>query len=166
MPSQGYCFTLGRAGKFLPQKAKALGVPVNQWSLLQKGQSVQAGEAVIRPEQVLGEPRKGLKFVFSGDTSPCAGLTAAAEEADLLISEATYGETEQAELAIDHGHMKFAQAASIARQARVKQLWLAHYSQMIEDPEAYLPNAASIFANTLCGQDGMRAAMRFENETE
>ncbi|MBR4538393.1 MAG: ribonuclease Z [Clostridia bacterium] len=166
VPSQGYCFTLGRAGKFLPQKAKELGVPVNQWSLLQKGQSVQAGEAVIRPEQVLGEPRKGLKFVFSGDTSPCAGLIAAAKEADLLISEATYGENEQAELAIDHGHMNFAQAASIARQAQVKQLWLAHYSQMVEDPEAYLPNAASIFANTLCGQDGMRAALRFENETE
>ena len=166
VPSQGYCFTLGRAGKFMPQKAKELGVPMNQWGLLQKGQSLQLGKAIIRPEQVLGEPRKGLKFVFSGDTSPCAGLTAAAAEADLLISEATYGENEQAELAIDHGHMNFAQAASIAAQARVKQLWLTHYSQMIEDPQAYLPNAAEIFANTVCGQDGMRAALRFENETK
>ena len=164
VPSQGYCFTLGRAGKFMPQKAKELGVPMNQWGLLQKGQSVQVGEAVIRPEQVLGEPRKGLKFVFSGDTAACGGLTAAAEGADLLISEATYGENEQAELAVDHGHMNFAQAASIARQANVKRLWLAHYSQMIEDPQAYLQNAAGIFANAVCGQDGMSTTLQFEKE--
>ena len=164
VPSQGYCFTLGRAGKFLPQKAKELGVPMNQWSFLQKGQKVQVGESLIRPEQVLGEPRKGLKFVFSGDTSACAALTEAAEEADLLISEATYGENEQAELAIDHGHMNFAQAASAAAQAGVKRLWLSHYSQMIEDPQLYLQNAADIFANTVCGRDGMCTTLQFEKE--
>ena len=162
VPSQGYCFTLGRAGKFMPEKAKALGVPMNQWGLLQKGQCVQVGDAMIRPEQVLGEPRKGLKFVFSGDTAACPGLTDAAKDADLLISEATYGENAQAELAIDHGHMNFAQAAAIAKQAGVKQLWLAHYSQMIEDPQAYLPNAAEIFEHTVCGQDGMRPTLAFE----
>ena len=31
IPSQGYCFTLPRAGSFLPQKARALGVPVQYW---------------------------------------------------------------------------------------------------------------------------------------
>ena len=164
VPSQGYCFTLGRAGKFMPQKAKELGVPMNQWGLLQKGQNVQAGETLIRPEQVLGKPRKGLKFVFSGDTSACDGLITAAKEADLLISEATYGENEQAELAVSHGHMNFAQAASVARQANVKWLWLAHYSQMIEDPQAYLPNAAVLFADTVCGQDGMRTTLLFEKD--
>ena len=164
VPSQGYCFTLSRAGKFLPEKAKALGVPMQQWGLLQKGQIVQTGETVIHPEQVLGDPRKGLKFVFSGDTAACHALTNAAENADLLISEATYGENAQAQLAIDHGHMNFAQAAAIASQARVKQLWLAHYSQMIEDPQAYLPNAAEIFEHAVCGQDGMHTTLAFEKE--
>ena len=164
VPSQGYCFTLGRAGKFMPQKAKELGVPVNQWGLLQKGQSVQLGDVVIRPEQVLGEARKGLKFVFSGDTAACPALTNAAEGADLLISEATYGENEQADLAVDHGHMNFAQAAYTALQAGAKLLWLAHYSQMIEDPQEYLPNAAQIFENTVCGQDGMSVTLSFEKE--
>lgn len=164
VPSQGYCFTLDRAGKFMPEKAKALGVPTNQWGLLQKGQSVQVGEAVIRPNQVLGEPRKGLKFVFTGDTAACSALTNAAADADLLVSEATYGENEQGALAVDHGHMNFAQAASIAAQAKVKRLWLAHYSQMIEDPAAYLPNAAAFFPDAVCGEDGMRLSLRFESE--
>ena len=164
VPSQGYCFTLDRAGKFMPEKAKALGVPMNQWGLLQKGRSVQAGETVICPDQVLGEPRKGLKFVFTGDTAACPALINAAADADLLVSEATYGENEQAELAVDHGHMNFAQAASIAAQAKVKRLWLAHYSQMIEDPAAYLPNAAAFFPDAVCGEDGMRLSLRFESE--
>ena len=80
IPSQGYCFTLSRAGKFFPQKAKDLEIPVNQWGILQKGKSIQLGDKMILPEQVLGEPRKGLKFIFTGDTSPCESLIAAAKE--------------------------------------------------------------------------------------
>ncbi len=161
--SQGYIFTLGRAGKFQPENAQALGVPVNQWGLLQKGQSVQVGDEIILPEQVLGEPRKGLKFVFTGDTAMCETLTAAAEGADLLICEATYGVIEQAPHAVEHGrHMIFAQAAEVAKAAGVKELWLAHYSQMIVDPNQYLPNATAIFPNTICGRDGMTKTLKFE----
>lgn len=162
VPSQGYGFTLGRAGKFMPERARALGVPVGLWGALQKGQSVRVGGTLILPEQVLGGPRKGLKVVFSGDTAACDALTDAAAGADLLISEATYAENEQAEMAAERGHMTFAQAAETAARAGVRALWLAHYSQMIEDPMAYLPIAQAVFPGTVCGQDGMRATLRFE----
>ncbi len=162
VPSRGWCFTLSRAGKFLPQRAVELGVPVNLWGLLQKGVGVEVNGAAVFPEQVLGAPRRGLKFVFSGDTSPCPSLTRAAEGADLLICEATYGENEQADLAADHGHMTFAQAAETAAGAGAKRLWLAHYSQMITDPKEYLANAAGIFQNTVCGEDGMKITLKFE----
>ena len=160
--SQGYVFTLGRAGKFNPEKAKALGVPMNQWGILQKGQSVQVGDELILPSQVLGEPRKGIKFVFTGDTAPCETLTAAAQNADLLICEGTYGENEQAESAVEYGHMNFALAAETAKSANVAQLWLAHYSQMMENPEQYLSNATAIFPNTICGRDGMSTTLKFQ----
>lgn len=160
--SQGYIFTLSRAGKFQPENAKALGVPVNQWGLLQKGNSVEVDGKIILPEQVMGAARKGLKFVFTGDTSPCETLTAAAEGADLLICEGTYGDNEQTEAANEYGHMTFAQAAEVAKAAGVKELWLAHYSQMIADPQEYLPNATAIFANTICGRDGMSTTLKFE----
>ena len=163
VPSQGYGFTLGRAGRFQPQIAKALGVPTQQWGRLQRGQSVRVGDAVVRPEAVLGEPRRGLKFVFSGDTAACDSLIEAARDADLLICEATYGENAQARLAIDHGHMNFAQAAEVAARAHARRLWLSHFSQMIEDPEACLPNAAAIFPDAVCGTDGMRVTLRFED---
>ena len=162
VPSQGYCFTLGRAGRFMPERARALGVPVSRWGDLQKGRSVQVNETTILPEQVLGEPRRGLKVVFSGDTAACDALTDAAADADLLIAEATYAEDEQAEMAAARGHMTFAQAAQTAARAGARTLWLTHYSQMIEDPTAYLPAAQAVFPGTVCGQDGMRAVLKFD----
>ena len=162
VPSLGYCFTLSRCGKFMPERAKALGIPVRQWGILQKGQSVVADGRTILPNQVLGEPRKGLKVVFSGDTSACASLEHAAHAADLLISEATYGENEQSELAVSHGHMNFAHAARIAKTAEVRRLWLTHFSQMMENPQEYLPNATDIFADAVCCEDGMNIDLDFE----
>jgi len=162
--SQGYSFTLGRAGKFQPERAKALGVPVKQWSLLQRGQSVRAGERTVTPGEVLGPARRGLKFVFTGDSALCDSLVEGARGADLMISEATYGENAQAQMAAEYGHMTFAQAAEVARRADARRLWLAHYSQMVEDPGEYLPNATAVFENTLCGEDGMSLTLRFDEE--
>ena len=91
-------------------------------------------------------------------------LTEAARGADLLICEATYGENGQAAQAAEYGHMTFAQAAGIAEAAGARRLWLAHYSHMIRDPLEYLPNAAAIYKNAVCGEDGMRMTLRFEEE--
>ena len=159
--SQGYVFSLPRAGRFLPERAQALGVPQSLWCELQKGRAVMTQSGEVAPAQVLGPPRKGLKVVFSGDTGMCETLTEAAFGADLLIADATYGENEQAALAEGYGHMNFAQAAESAKAARVRELWLTHYSQMISSPAAYLANAASIFENTVCGADGMHKTLRF-----
>lgn len=160
--SQGYAFELPRAGKFQPDKAKTLGLPTKLWGMLQRGESVEHEGRIIRPEMVMGAPRKGLKVVFTGDTAPCETLEAAAQDADLLLCEATYGENEQAQLAIDHGHMNFAQAGRLAAGAQVKRLWLMHYSQMVEDPMAYLPNAQAFFEQAECGTDGKSITLRFE----
>ena len=163
VPSQGYAFILGRAGKFQPQIAEALGVPMRQWKELQRGESVAMPDGrEVTPFQVMGEERRGLKFVFSGDTAPCDSLTKAAQGADLLICEATYGEDDQADLAAEYGHMTFALAGKTANEAQVKQLWLAHYSQRIEDPELYLPNARAFFPSAQCGRDGMKTTLLFE----
>ncbi len=162
--SQGYVFELSRAGKFDPQKATALGIPNREWGKLQKGNTIVMDGAVYTPDQVIGPPRKGLKVVFTGDTCVCDALTEAAKYADLLISEATYGENEQGESAREHGHMNFAQAAGVAAAAEVKQLWLAHFSQMIENPEEFLPNATAVFEKTACGFDGKRITLQFEKE--
>lgn len=161
VPSRGYVFTLERAGKFDPVKAKANGIPLELWSRLQQGETVEDKGRIFTPGDVLGEKRRGLKAVISGDTVPCEELTKAAENADLLISEATYPEDSQKELAAEHGHTCFYQAAETAKAAGVEKLVLTHYSQMITDPAEYLENAARIFENTVCGEDGMKLTLSF-----
>lgn len=160
--SQGYCFRLERAGKFFPEKARELEIPMLLWSKLQKGESVEADGKIYLPEQVMGEKRKGLKFVFTGDTSPCENIVKAAESADLMICEATYGEKEQEELALERGHMNFAMASRCAREAKVKRLWLSHYSQLIKEPEEYRCIATENFPDTECGFDGKRITLMFD----
>ncbi len=164
VPSQGYRLELRRAGKFSPERARSLGVPVACWKSLQQGQSVQVNDAVITPEQVLGAPRRPICIAYTGDTAMCDGIVSGARNADLLIAEGTYGENDQAELAIQYGHMTFAHAAQMAAQAGARSLWLTHYSPMIDDPNDHIDSAVSLFPGAKAGQDGMRVTLRFDEE--
>ena len=161
--SCGYAFTLARPPKFLSEKAKEFGIPVNCWRSLQNGESVQIGGKVYTPDMVMGNARKGLSIVFSGDTAPCEALLNAAKNADLLVCDATYAEDEQADLAVLYGHSTFSQAARLAKAANVRRLWLTHYSQMINSPEDYLNTVQAIFPDAECGYDGKAIKLVFED---
>src|SRR5438094_982336 len=51
-----YRLDLPRARRFLPDRARALGVPLTDWKRLQRGEVVNG----VEPEEVLGPPRRGL----------------------------------------------------------------------------------------------------------
>ena len=160
--SLGYRLELPRAGRFMPEKAAALEVPVQQWKQLQQGQPVDLPGRRVLPQEVLGEPRRGLSMVFSGDTAPCGSLAAAAKDTDLLICDATYALPEQEVQAKQWGHSTFGQSARLAAQAGTHRLWLTHYSPMILDPEAELPRAREFFPAAECGFDGKCITLRYE----
>ena len=165
VPSRGYRLELPRAGRFDPVRAQALGVPMAQWRLLQRGQSVPLEHGgTAAPEQVLGPARRGLRFVFSGDTAPCAALEEAARQADLLICDATYPAAEQESQARQYGHSTFGQSAALAARAGAKRLWLAHYSPMITDPAEALPAAQAVFPAAECGYDGKQIRLQYDEE--
>lgn len=162
VPSLGYRFALERPGRFLTERAEALGVPQPLWKRLQQGESVDAGGRTITPQEVLGEARRGLSVIYTGDTRPCEAIAEAARDADLLIMEATYAEDAQEERAVQYGHSTFSATARLAAAAGVRRLWLTHFSAMIDDPERYLPCARVHFPGAVAGQDGMRITLRFE----
>lgn len=164
--SQGYVFTLRRKGKFLKEKADALNIPPALRGKLHQGESVITGGRTILPADVMGPERKGLKAVYSGDTTRCKALTENAKNADLLICEATFAEDEHADKARERGHMTYRMAAQTAKEANVKQLCLAHFSPRVTDPMEFAANATEVFEDTVICEDGTSITLKFEEAND
>jgi len=113
-----------RPGVFDPERARELGVtPGPDFGRLQRGELVEG----VRPDQVMGETRRGRTIVLTGDTAPCEMTRLVAWEADLLVHEATFLE-EDAERAAETRHSTAAGAARVAAAAGVRMLALTHIS--------------------------------------
>lgn len=166
IPCFGYRMTLERGAVFDPEKAKALGVPMQDWKRLQQGETLRNGLKKIRLEDVTGGKRKGITLVFSTDTRPCETLEKHCEDADLLILEGMYGSEEKMPQALKNHHMLFSEAAEIARKAAPGGLLLTHFSTSMEDPEEYLPAAREIFERTWAAADGQTVTMRYPEKEE
>jgi ribonuclease Z len=113
-----------RPGAFDPARAEELGVsPGPDFGRLQGGETVDG----VRPDQVMGEQRRGRKVVISGDTAPCAMTRLVGWEADLVVHEATFLDDE-AERAAETRHSTARGAAQLAAEAAVRMLALTHVS--------------------------------------
>jgi ribonuclease Z len=106
---------------------------------------------VVQPDEVLGELRQGAKLVMTGDVAETDGLAAVVKNADVLVTEATYAETE-AEMARDNGHLTAAKAARLARDAGVHKLILTHISGRHRERDLE-DEARAIFPNTVLARD-------------
>ena len=125
----GYNLIVERAGRFQVEKAKALGLPVQLWNPLQKGNVVEFEGKTYTPDMVMGSPRKGIKVTYCTDTRPTRSIEENAAHADLFICEGMYGEPDKQQKAREHKHMTFYEAANLAKAAEVSQMWLRHYSR-------------------------------------
>ncbi|MCH5268413.1 MAG: ribonuclease Z [Lachnospiraceae bacterium] len=157
----GYTIEIPRGGKFFPELAKEKNIPVQYWNRLQHGETVETPDGVFTPDMVLGPPRKGLKVTYCTDTRPTAGLVENASKSDILICEGMYGEPEKRAKALEKKHMMFTEAAKVAKDAEVQELWLTHYSPSLLYPQNYMRDAKKIFANTLAGKDLMSRTLEF-----
>ncbi len=162
VPCVAYSLVLPRAGKFDAARAKARNIPLQYWAPLQKGQTVTDGDAIYYPEDVLGAPRRGLKLTYATDCRPSEALTNLAQNSDLFVAEGLYGDEEKQPGAAEKGHMVYSEAATMARNAKVGQLWLTHYSPAMLEPEEHLSVAQNIFANSRCGTNLMTTTLKFQ----
>lgn len=160
----GYSIEIKRAGKFNLEKAQSLNIPKNYWNRLQKGETITGGDTVYTPDMVMGAPRKGIKLVYCTDTRPTESIARNAKGADLFICEGMYGEKDKQVKAVTNKHMTFYEAARLAKEADVKEMWLTHYSPSLTRPEEYMDEVRKIFPRAVAGKDRKSVELDFEDE--
>lgn len=160
----GYSIVVDRAGKFQLDKAEALGIEKRYWNRLQKGETLELDGKIYTPDMVMGGARKGLKVTYCTDTRPTEGIVKNAEGADLFICEGMYGEPDKQEKAREYKHMTFLEAATMAKRANAKRLWLTHYSPSLVHPEDFMGGVRKIFPDAIAARDGRTEDLVFDED--
>ncbi len=150
--SFGFCFQSPARRHLERERLAELGVPDGPMrGELAAGRPVVIAGRTIDPEDVLGPPSGGRKFVVIGDTETTDGLSKHVVDADLLVVEATFLDRDAA-TARDYGHLTAREAASFAAANNVGQLVLNHMSGRYRDEEL-LAEATVIFPYTRIATD-------------
>lgn len=149
----GFAFEERARRPFLPDKAEVLKIPPGPWrGELVRGEAVTLPDGrVIHPEMVLGEEQPGTKLVHVGDAGRTDNLLDVAQDADVLVIEATYLEQEK-ELAKQFGHLTARQAAQLAVDAGVGTLILTHISRRYRADQV-LEEAREVFPRVFVARD-------------
>lgn len=159
LPSLGYILEEDpRPGRFDREKAVSLGVPPGPlFGRLQRGERIVTGTGdgsrEVRPEEVMGPSRPGRKIVYTGDTRAIhSRIMDTARDADLLIHDATYDESE-AEHGAEFFHATARQAGEAARALNAQVLVLIHTSSRYTDAQAHIADAKSAFEGKIVAPD-------------
>ena len=142
-----------KPGRFNLDKAKQLEIPEGKlWSELQKGNEIIINQKIIKPEQVLGEKRPGKKIGISGDTMPTQELEKFFEDCDYLVFDSTFLDEEKLR-AQETCHSTAKQAATLGKNAKVKNLILTHFSARYKDEIGHLKEAQEIHNSVITARD-------------
>ncbi len=167
LPTLGYLLVEDeRPGKFDVQAATLLGIPEGPlYAQLQAGESILWEGQEIPPEKVIGPPRPGRRLFVAMDTKPIMELADLVKGVDVLIHEATADRSLQ-EKANKFGHSTAAQAATIAKEAKVRKLFLVHISPRYRDVSPLLDEARSIFPESYIPSDLESFEVPFPEDVE
>ena len=159
----GYTIEIDRAGKFDVERARANEIPQKYWSRLQNGETVESEMGILTHPSFGSFCAKGIKLTYTTDTRPTDSIRENAKDSDLFICEGMYGEKEKAAKAVEYKHMTFYEAAELAKEANVGEMWLTHYSPSLTKPEHYMNDVKKIFPRAKAGKDGMSVDLMFED---
>ncbi|MDP3766087.1 MAG: ribonuclease Z [Nanoarchaeota archaeon] len=151
----GYRFVEKDIRKVDMKKIKKFEIPFGPLiGKLQQGKAIEQNGKEIIPEDVT-HIESGKKLAYITDTILCDNCYKIAENADLLICEATYS-SKLVDKSEEYGHMTAKQAAQVANKANVKQLILIHFSARYKNTQELEEDARNIFDNVFCAKDFMK----------
>ncbi len=105
-------------------------------------------------------------MTYCTDTRPVPdNFRAHAKNADIFICEGMYGEEGKEKKAREYKHMTFYEAAHLAKEADVKQMWLTHYSPSLVRAEEFMGKVKIDFPKSKkAGKDGKTITLDFQEE--
>lgn len=121
--------------------------------LLDAGSLVHDGRRVGLDE--VSEARPGQRVAVIMDTGVCDAAVELAEDADLVVCEATFA-TADASLARRYNHLTAADAGRIARDAGARRLVITHFSQRYPEVQVLLDEAREVFDDVVAAEDLVR----------
>ncbi len=158
-PVNGYLFEEKDRLRINKEKLKKLKLPnTSELAKLTQGKNIKLNNKTIN-YKTLTYTQKGRKISIILDTKICNNAKKLAKDSDLVIIEATFLEDSEngKQLASEYKHLTAKQAGEIAKQAKVKQLAITHFSQRYEHKEnLLLQEAKKIFKNTILSEDLMK----------
>lgn len=143
-------------GELLVDKLRKLGIPPGPIykTIKDRPEVVLPDGHRLKTAPFIGEKKKGRRIAVIGDTRPCPAVLSLAEQADLMIHEATFRQ-ESVQLARAYHHSTSVQAAQAALSAGVRTLILTHLSARYQKNEqiALLKEARTVFEHTHLAAD-------------
>lgn len=152
--STGFLFKEApRPRKLLKEKVGL--IPHYSRSAVKLGADLELPDGTVVPnaELTLSAPPQ-RSYAYCSDTAYAPALVPHLQGVDLLYHEATFAEALAAR-AKETMHSTAKQAATIARDAGVKQLLLGHFSSRYKDPGLLLDEARTVFPHSLLAEEGM-----------
>lgn len=142
-----------KPGRFFPERAKEFGVPEGElWHKLQTGQDIHIVNKIVKSSDVLGEKRPGKRIGISGDTRPTKKLEEFFKDCDYLSFDSTFSQELQ-DKAVETHHSTAKEAASLAKNAKVSNLILTHFSARYNDESVLLEEAKTIHNSVIAAKD-------------
>ncbi|MCJ7623243.1 MAG: ribonuclease Z [Anaerolineaceae bacterium] len=151
--SLGYVFEEKERRPFLTEKAEELGIPPGPWrrDLVEGKIAVLPDGRQIDPDLVMGVLKPGTKLVHIGDTGRIDKLVEICKDADCIVVEATYLQSE-VELAKKYSHLTAHMAAELALRANASQLILTHISRRYREKDI-IREAKEVFKDVSIARD-------------
>lgn len=155
VPTYGFRFIEKDRRRIKVSYVRKLGIPDGPvLGQLQKGKDVSWKNRKIKAKDATYIV-EGKKIGLISDTVICNNCFKIAQDADVLISEATYTH-ELKEKAEEYKHITAREAAQIASRSNAKKLILTHLSQRYKSPREVKEDASDVFKNTDVAYDFMK----------
>lgn len=136
------------------EQLKRYRIPQQEWNGIQCGANYTTPDGEVIPHEELTHahpiPRS---YAYCSDTVFTTNFLEDIKGVDMVYIESTYTNSEK-QLASERFHCTAEQAATIAKQADVKQLLLGHFSSRYKHLDIFLSEAQPIFEQTQLAIEG------------